>query len=186
MISDGHAQRRSDTGNTRIIFSQSGKGSKHGFFTAVWDLLKPFCTIAAKPKYFEWKDHNTNILYSRISFATMQLPCFNIFREIWYNKEGVKIVPHNIYTLIDLEMLAYWIMGDGSLQNEGLHLSTYGFTVSECENIMKALSDKLDIICSIHHSKSGPRIYVNKDSINILRPLLIPLIHPSMHYKVNA
>lgn len=35
MISDGHAQRRSNNGNTRIIFSQSGKGSKHGFFMIV-------------------------------------------------------------------------------------------------------------------------------------------------------
>lgn len=186
MISDGHAQRRSSTGNTRIIFTQSGKYSKYGFFMVVWELLKPFSTIAARPKYSEWTDNDTNTVYSKISLSTMQLPCFNIFREIWYSESGVKIVPHNIYTLIDLEMMAFWIMGDGSLQNEGLHLSTYAFSINECEILKKALTDKFDITCSIHHSKSGPRIYINKASMNKLRPLLLPLIHPSMHYKINA
>ena len=37
-----------------------------------------------------------------------------------------KIVPSNIQDLLTPRGLAYWIMDDGSLQNKGLHLNTYG------------------------------------------------------------
>jgi hypothetical protein len=52
----------------------------------------------------------------------MQLPCFIEIHSLWY-LNGKKIVPLNIYILLTLLGLAHWIMGDGSRQNLGLHLS---------------------------------------------------------------
>jgi hypothetical protein len=49
----------------------------------------------------------------------MQLPCFNVFREMFY-MSNVKVVPNNIYDLLTPKGLAFWIMDDGSRQGDGL------------------------------------------------------------------
>ena len=48
---------------------------------------------------------------------------------MFYDSNNLKIVPLNIKNLLTPRGLAYWIMVDGSLQNKGLHLNTYGFTM---------------------------------------------------------
>jgi len=38
-------------------------------------------------------DNSTKKTYSAISFTTMQLPCFNEYRELFYDLNRKKIVP---------------------------------------------------------------------------------------------
>jgi hypothetical protein len=76
-------------------------------------------------------------------------------------------------------------MGDGSKQNEGIHLSVYAFSTSDVELLIKALDERYNLECSIHNTDKGPRIYVNKNSMKILRPLVSNYILPSMKYKIG-
>lgn len=55
-------------------------------------------------------------------------PCFNPYKNLFYNSKNLKIVPSTINNLLTPIDLAYRIMDDGTLQNKGLHLNTYGFT----------------------------------------------------------
>ena len=59
------------------------------------------------------KDNRTKKIYSAISFTTMQLPCFNKYRDLFYELK-VKRVPDNIYELLTPRGLAFWLMDDGS------------------------------------------------------------------------
>ena len=58
-----------------------------------------FCTKDYNPQSKTVSDNRTKKIYSAISFTTMQLPCFNVFRELFY-LSNVKIVPNNIYELL--------------------------------------------------------------------------------------
>ena len=53
--------------------------------------------------------------------------------------------------------LVYWIMDDGSLQNKGLHLNTYGFTQQDIFLLKTTLGymfGENTLKCSIHkHQK---------------------------------
>lgn len=49
-----------------------------------------------------------------------------------FYKKGVKIVPLNLYELINYEFLAYWIMGDGTKAGNGLYLQTQSFEIKDC------------------------------------------------------
>jgi len=89
----------------------------------------PFCVEGYTPQSRTILDKRTNKSYSSISFTTIQLPCFNEYRNLFYNLD-VKIVPENIYDLLTPRGLAYWISDDGSKHNTGLHLSVYGFSLS--------------------------------------------------------
>ena len=63
-------------------------------------------------------------------------------------------------------------MDDGSIQNKGLHLNAYGFTLDEVVKLKNTLEnlfihingdkDKVGtfIKCSIHKHKKGYRIYI--------------------------
>lgn len=61
-----------------------------------------FCTKGYKPQSRVVRDNRTKKIYGAISFTTMQLPCFNVFRELFY-LSNVKVVPDNIYDLLNLE-----------------------------------------------------------------------------------
>ena len=91
------------------------------------DLFKPYLSTNFKLKTKSFVDSRNNKSYSSVNFATLSLPCFNYYRNIFYNSDNLKIVPSNIQNLLTPRGLAYWIMDDGSLQNKGLHLNTYGF-----------------------------------------------------------
>jgi hypothetical protein len=117
----------------------------------------------------------------------MQLPCFTKIYPMWYlNKK--KIVPINIQELLTPEGLAHWIMGDGSRQNLGLHLSVYAFTWDEVRLLISVLENKFNLKCSCHvHSSIGEkwRIYVWEESMEHLRLLISPNIITSMLYKIQ-
>jgi AAA+ superfamily predicted ATPase len=76
-------------------------------------------------------------------------------------------------------------MGDGSKQNEGIHLSVYAFSTSDVELLITALTKRYNLECSLHLTDRGPRIYINKKNMDILRPLVSNHIVPSMKYKIG-
>lgn len=76
-------------------------------------------------------------------------------------------------------------MGDGSRQNEGIHLSVYSYSEIECELLISVLTNKFNLKCSLHRHVKGPRIYIDKASTIIVRDLVKPYMVPSMLYKLG-
>ena len=108
LLGDGHLQCRN--GNSRFIYGQSSLREHHlNYFNHIFDLFKPFISKDFFPKSRTFIDKRTNITYKSISFATLTLPCFNYYRNLFYNKENKKIVPLNINQLLTPIRLAYWI-----------------------------------------------------------------------------
>lgn len=61
----------------------------------------------------------------------------------------------------------------------------YAFSPSDVDLLIAALTDRYGLHCTIHKTVVGPRIYLNKDSMNILRPVIASHVLPSMHYKIG-
>ena len=59
-----------------------------------------------KPQFRLVVDNHTKKTYSAISFTAMQLPCFNVYKDCFYNL-NVQIVPNNIYELLTPRGLAF-------------------------------------------------------------------------------
>ena len=128
LLGDGHIQKRSINGNSSFIYGQSSLRLHHlNYFNHVFELFKPYLSKDFNPKKRSFTDKRSNKKYSSVQFATLSLPCFNYYKDLFYNSNYLKIVPSNIQNLLSPRGLAYWIMDDGSLQNKGLHLNTYGF-----------------------------------------------------------
>ena len=125
------------------------------------------------------------------------MPCLNYYKNLFYKSDGLKIVPSNIQELLTPRGLAYWILDDGSLQNKGLYLNTYGFNNQDVlklkfslENmsllrIAKARGENT-LKCSIHKHKKGDRIYIWGESMGVIRHNINKFMHPNMLYKINT
>lgn len=80
-------------------------------------------------------------------------------------------------------------MDDGSLQNRGLHLNTYGFTSSDVlllKSVIENMFGEKSIKCSIHKHKKGDRIYIWGESMELLRKNISKYMHKNMAYKIHC
>jgi hypothetical protein len=76
-------------------------------------------------------------------------------------------------------------MGDGSKHTSGVHLSVYAFSERDVSLLLQALA-KLGLDkCTLHPTKSGPRIYIPKGSLPLLCAIVEPYMVPSMMYKLG-
>lgn len=185
MLGDGHIQRRTPTSNSRFMYAQTGKPAKIEYFNLVFSYFSVFCTANYTPVTRTNLDSRNGEAYLVISFATMQLVCFNIVHSLFY-QDNTKIVPYNIFNLLTPIGLAFWIMDDGSRQNDGLHLSVYSFDSESVDRLLKTLREKFNLKCSIHKHDRGPRIYIWTESMPHLRSLVGDFIIPSMNYKIGV
>lgn len=183
LLGDGHIQQRSPTQNSRFIFGQTAV-KHHEYFKLVFNLFKPYCTEDFKSYHKTWTDFRTNQQYESLHFATMALPCFNIYKDKFY-PNGKKLVPEDIDVMLTKIGLAHWIMDDGSKQGKGLHLNVYAFSPECVEKLINVLTTKFGLKCSIHLKENKPRIYVHKESMELLTSMVKPYMDPSMMYKLG-
>lgn len=183
MLGDLGSERPNKNCNTRLQFKQTTKQIE--YIEHLYNLFKDFCK--SPPKILKGVDKrpNRNSNYSAIKFNTRSLPCFNKFREIFYNEEGKKIVPLNIGELLTPLSLCYWYCDDGYKTENGLYLCTESFTLEENELLIKVLKDKFELDCSIHKHSNGHRLYILAKSKEKFISLIKPYILTIFEYKIN-
>jgi len=121
ILSDGHLFKNK-ANNTLFSFKQTI--DRFDYFWSVFNKFSHFCQGYPRldTTTIKGKKHCT------IVFATRVLPCFTYWHNLFYVDKN-KIIPLDLYNLLDYEALAYWIMGDGTKSGTGLTLQTQSFTV---------------------------------------------------------
>lgn len=172
------------------MFTQTTKNHLP-YFNHVLELFKKYMTDDYKPYTNEIKKGDTK--YESILFATMSLPAFNHYYDLFYiNKK--KIVPYNIYDILTERGMAYWYMDDGSIQNDGVHFNVYGYDKEGVNRLLETLEKKFKLRCSIHikeergaNASLPPkyRIYIWKESMPLFKSYVGKYIEKSMLYKLK-
>jgi hypothetical protein len=126
--------------------------------------------------------------YHAIKFQTLSLPCFNIYRDMFYPvKPGastvVKTIPNNLGELLTARGLAYLLMDDGYRSVNGVYISTESFTLAENEFLANLLKTKFELDCSVHTHTNGHRIYIFGSSLDRLISLVKPYFVKQFYYK---
>jgi len=78
-------------------------------------------------------------------------------------------------------------MGDGSpIKSGGLVLCTDSYSIQDVVRLMNVLIIRYKLKCTIHNPNIGQyRNYIDKKSVQILRPLICPHMVPSLLYKLH-
>ena len=125
-------------------------------------------------------------------FRTESLEEIKPLADLFLDEAGNKKIPHNIHEYLSEKSLAYWIMDDGQqVRRGGVTLCTDCYDTNEINVLRKALETNFKLVTSIHNKKGSndsvyERIYINKSSLDSIKPDLIPHMHDSMLYKINS
>lgn len=94
MMGDLHVEKPSSKHNARLQFKQSTVNSE--YIVYMYELLKVYCgTPPIWLSYFD-KRNNRNKTYTSLKLQTLSLPCFNVYRELFYDASGTKYLPSNL------------------------------------------------------------------------------------------
>jgi len=175
ILSDANISK-SNWGEARLQFKQTIKHIDYFYF--IFFKLSHYCskgpyitkTIVNKKKHIE------------LGFTTRSLPCITELYNIFY-VNNKKITPYELVNFMTWEVLAHWIMGDGTF-NSGVRLQTDSFTVQEVVFLINVLIIKLNLDCTIHYNRGNPVLYIKSKSIKKNLHNILPYMHDSMKYKV--
>nr|YP_009364324.1 hypothetical protein [Ophiocordyceps sinensis]ARF03386.1 hypothetical protein [Ophiocordyceps sinensis] len=166
--------------NPHLTFKQGLNNSKYVLF--VYSILAHYCNVYPSLVKSVRKNKVSYALY----FRTRGLPCLNELRSLFYIENYVeKIIPEDIYNILNPVALAHIIMGDGSANKCGLIICTDSYKIIDVVRLMNVLKIRYNIDSTLRfHTPSQPRIYIRQRSMPILRVLVKPHMTESMLYKI--
>lgn len=176
ILGDAYISRK-NTENAYIRFEQSI--IHKDYLEHLFDKFKYLCKDGATVKSAERKKLSVKIF--SVYFVTRQFTAITELHNLFY-REGRKVVPFNIETLLTEESLAYWAMDDGDNHRSGYILNTCSFTLNDLNLLKLALKNNWNLDCSIH---SRNRLYIKAHSKKDFIDLVKPYFHPTMLYKLN-
>lgn len=139
MLGDLFAEKRNPNSNTRLQFKQSIKNKV--YIDHLYSLFKEYCN--SEPKVISSIDNRPGKkeLNISIKFWTQSLPCFNKFRELFYDNSGKKYIPLNLEEIITVKSLAYWVMDDGYKSSKGFYFCTESYTLDDNYKLSQILKN---------------------------------------------
>jgi hypothetical protein len=105
MLGDLFAEKRKITSNTRLQFKQSIKNK--AYIEHLYLLFENYCSTPPKINVLKDNRPGKKELNMSIKFWTLSLPCFNKFREMFYDRNGIKHVPIILESILTPKGLAY-------------------------------------------------------------------------------
>lgn len=163
--------------NSRFRLKQSIKHSEYLLY--VYQLLSHYCISYPKLKI----DRVNGKSFTQLEFSTRALPCFTILRKHFYNGR-IKIIPNDLYDLLNYESLAHIIICDGSfIKGGGICLHLQSFSLKELIFLLNIFKIKFNLDCTLHKSRSSYIIYIKIKSVQKLYPYIYKYIVPSIKYK---
>ena len=183
MLGDLFAEKRNPNSNTRLQFKQSIKNKE--YIEHLYSLFKDYCN--SEPKVTSSVDNRPGKkeLNVSIKFWTQSLPCFNQFRELFYDDSGNKFIPLNLESLISAKSLAYWAMDDGYKTTNGFYFCTESYTLEDNHKLSQILKNRFNLDCGVHKHTNGHRLYVFSSSKDILLELVKPYLIEHFYYKFD-
>nr|pir hypothetical protein 242 - Allomyces macrogynus mitochondrion [Allomyces macrogynus] len=186
ILGDLYMRRHSPTANARLQFRQGFLN--HAYLSYLYNLFIVYVKQGISYSVLGSWSTPRNLPRISVSFATMALPCFNYYYDLFY-KNGKKVIPEIIGELLTFVSLAFWIMDDGHyMANGGIRLSTDSYTHREVLLLQKAMVDNFGINPTLQlkvKSKGQYVIYIPKGDVDKIRPFLVPHMHASMMYKLG-
>jgi len=180
LLGDGKLEMAPRSKNARFGFIQAE--DKRDYFLSLLNSLSSIST--GKYREYSYFDKRTNKTYKSLNFWSKALPMLNEFYTTFYNGK-VKVVPSELSLLTPLA-LARWCEQDGSRGTaKGLYFCTDGFTHADVKRLTQYLADRYNIKCSIHKAGKNYRIYILVKSVETVKNIILPYIHPSMLYKLG-
>lgn len=187
ILSDACMYKKS---NHSLIKFEQGYAQEE-FLNHLFDLFKPYCFMVEPGKRIELHGKRKALIKS-LWFKTFSHYSFDDIWCLFYKDSSdkvIKTIQEGLIFFFQLteKGLAYWIMGDGSLQKDSKTMILHTQSYSENENLIlsKELNEKFGFKTEVKlHKKIYWIIKFSKEDALILHNLIKPHILASMVYKL--
>jgi hypothetical protein len=189
ILGDAHIGK---TGLDKAFISFEQSKSKLEYFNLLYNLTKEEGLELEEIITYSRTDIRSNQNTESLYFRTQSLDILRPLADKFLDESGKKVIPTNIADLLTPRSLAFWIMDDGQqVKRGGVTLCTDSFKSNEIQILREALKTNFNLETSIHNKKASrgdsmyERIYINKSSLDLVKPSLKEHMHESMLYKIN-
>lgn len=180
LLGDGHCYSDNPKGNCKILISQC-KAQEQYFHWKV-AMFDPFVN-----SYRENVDKKSGKI--QLNATSICHPDINYFREMFYNKDRIKIIPNNLDIFLTPLALAVWIQDNGNLnQSVNMRIATMSFTEHENYMLQDYLRRCFDLRSKVmgfkYKSKQYWQLTLNKENTQKLSNLIREHVIECMKYKI--
>lgn len=175
--------------NAYIKFEQGSKQKE--FIFHLFELFKSYCFM--QQPQIRYKEKTSQEIKS-YWFKTFSFPCFTEFHTLFYKSSKYQknyvrktISKHLVHHYLTPRALAYWIMCDGSLQNDkkSLILHTQSYNKREHQYLSNELNRKFQLHSRILvHKEKYYVIYIPSQDSGRVSKLISKYMIPSFNYKI--
>lgn len=186
LLGDGRLECRSKgirvcPKTARLRIQQSEK--QKDYVSWKYEFLKNL--VSREPrKILAWRDKLRNKEHYSWYFHTRSSENLGLLYEYFYPK-GVKILPKNIFQLVNPFCLAVWFMDDGSNTRESFTINSHCFSLKDQQRITKFLFDQYRIKATLIKDRKKYKIRIGKKFYRVFSKIISPFIIPSMIYKID-
>ena len=146
-----------------------------------YEILKDF--VSKEPMEISWLNPKRNLQETSWYFHTKSFKELGSLYHFFY-KDKVKILPENIFNLLNPRMIAVWFMDDGSNNGESLTLNTHGFSKEDQMRVVNFFKESFDIFPTIVKDRTKWKIAIGKKDFRKFISIIEPYIIPAMSYKI--
>ena len=140
--------------------------------------------VLRKPrKIMAGYDKKRNHYHYSWYFHTKTSEDFGLFHQYFY-KNGIKIVPNDIFQFITPRAIAVWFMDDGSNTQKSFTLNTQCFSLQEQEMFIRFFKKFYNMSASIVKDRRQTKIRIGRNDFEKFTKIVQPFIIPSMLYKI--
>ena len=125
--------------------------------------------------------------YTNYYFQTRSVGEFRFYGQIFYDKNGKKVIPRFISKLLTPLALAVWFMDDGSCkskQHKALILNTQCFSKKDLKLLIEAFDKCFGIETKLRSQKEGYQLMIPRPEKFI--ELILPYLREEFYYKLGA
>lgn len=164
-------------GVNREAYYRAEQGFKQkDYLMHKYEVLKDICASPPKESKRDGK------LWSYYMYTRCHKDITSLYSK-FYDLEGNRILPLRFEKELNIRMLAYWYMDDGTL-NSHSEICTQQFSPVEVGRLVATLRIKFDLECNVVNRVGKHDIQFSKEGTKSLHDLIRPFVHQSMSYKL--
>jgi hypothetical protein len=139
--------------------------------------------VLKEPRQILWTNPKRGLHEVSWYFHTKSLQELGILYHYFYQNR-VKILPEDIFEILNPQMVAVWFMDDGSNNGMTATLNTHSFSREDQIRIVDFFKNRFNINTTIVKDRDKLKINFGVDEFPKLISIIKPYIAPSMNYKI--
>lgn len=186
MLGDGHFVKQKTNGESQLYIGHGLKQEE--YIKWKYKKLERFIGCKIYKLYHHLKYKGEIREYQTLNFITRKSKLFTNFRDIFYDKEGIKVFPKEfIYNNLTPLSLAIWFMDDGGyVKSGGITLETQSFSYKENLEILNMFYNKFNINGKIKEVKNKKfHLTFEKEEKMKLKEIIGKYFLQCLRYKID-